>query len=244
MRHLRVYLGLALLAVSILASVWAVTALARYGSCASGGVYVSARECAPGTGLKIFAITGGVFAGLLGMALTMSARAGFAAPALIFGMLASYFYVTALGADLSPAGYTSNSAAIIAAVICTLIALPFIFFAVRPSPPDNRRVTIQGVRGMNVNIHSQADSGPAAIVLAGGGAPGGGGGAGGGGAASPFAAPRPGGGPSPFTAAASSGGAGGNSALAQQLAALEQLRTTGVIDDADFERGKRKLLGG
>jgi hypothetical protein len=235
MRRIRVYVGLALMAASIFVGLWAVLALARYGSCASGGVYVSARECAPGTGLKIVLTTFSVFGTLIGAALTMSGRAGVSAFGLVFGMLASYFFVTAFGADLSPAGYSSNSSALIAAIVCTVIALPLLWFAVRPGTPDARRVVeLQGRLG---SVRRAEDGGPAAVVLAGVG-PGAGGPA-------PFAA----GGAyvSPMTgtsSAATATEAPRGSALAQQLEALAELRRTGVIDDADFERGKRKLLGG
>jgi hypothetical protein len=40
--------------------------LIRTGTCASGGPYVSARPCPPGTGLHVVSLVGGVFAGLIG----------------------------------------------------------------------------------------------------------------------------------------------------------------------------------
>jgi hypothetical protein len=52
--------------VSIVAIDWGIYHLIRTGTCASGGPYVSARPCPPGTGGHILAVMGGVFGGLIG----------------------------------------------------------------------------------------------------------------------------------------------------------------------------------
>jgi hypothetical protein len=60
-------LGLAICGASIVAIDWGIYHLMRTGSCASGGPYVSARPCPPGTGGHILAVIGGIFAGLIGV---------------------------------------------------------------------------------------------------------------------------------------------------------------------------------
>ncbi|MEN0014731.1 MAG: hypothetical protein AAGC46_15285, partial [Solirubrobacteraceae bacterium] len=137
MKPLRSYLALAATAALIFLGLWALLALARFGSCASGGVYVSARECAPGTGLKIVELMVSIFGTLIlgGMAVAFGgSRAAWAIIGLIGGMLASYFLVTALGPDLAAAGTTSDAApALIAGAVCAAISLPFLWQAVRPA---------------------------------------------------------------------------------------------------------------
>ena len=61
-------LGLAICGASVVALDWGLYHLMRTGTCASGGPYVSARPCPPGTGLHILAVIGAVFAGLIGIA--------------------------------------------------------------------------------------------------------------------------------------------------------------------------------
>ena len=61
------FIGLAICGASIVAIDWGIYHLMRTGSCASGGPYVSARPCPPGTGLHIVAVVFGVFAGLIGV---------------------------------------------------------------------------------------------------------------------------------------------------------------------------------
>lgn len=61
-------LGLVICGASIVAIDWGIYHLIRTGTCASGGPYVSARPCPPGTGGHILAVMGGVFGGLIGVA--------------------------------------------------------------------------------------------------------------------------------------------------------------------------------
>src|SRR4051794_41316174 len=60
-----VLLGLAVCGASIVAVDWGLYHLTRTGTCASGGPYVSARPCPPGTGAHIVSLIGGVFGELL-----------------------------------------------------------------------------------------------------------------------------------------------------------------------------------
>ena len=61
------FVGLTLCLGSLLLGAWAIYELMHIGTCASGGPYVSARPCPPGTELRILAIFGGVFALLTGI---------------------------------------------------------------------------------------------------------------------------------------------------------------------------------
>jgi hypothetical protein len=61
------FLGLLVCGASIVAVDWGIYHLMRTGSCASGGPYVSARPCPPGTGAHFAALMGGIFGGLIGV---------------------------------------------------------------------------------------------------------------------------------------------------------------------------------
>jgi hypothetical protein len=61
---LLVLAGLGLAGASVVALDWGIYHLVRTGTCASGGPYVSARPCPPGTGAHILALMGGIFGGL------------------------------------------------------------------------------------------------------------------------------------------------------------------------------------
>jgi hypothetical protein len=63
------FLGLAVCGASIVAIDWGMYHLMRTGSCASGGPYVSARPCPPGTETHVLALVGGIFAGFAGVGL-------------------------------------------------------------------------------------------------------------------------------------------------------------------------------
>jgi hypothetical protein len=60
------FIGLALCGAAIVALDWGIWHLMLTGSCASGGPYVSARPCPPGTAAHILSVMGGVFGGLIG----------------------------------------------------------------------------------------------------------------------------------------------------------------------------------
>lgn len=136
MTRFRVYAGLALMAVCIYFAISGFTELARYGSCSSGGVYVSRRECAPGAGWDFLAVFAGILGTLVSIFLTASNRAVQACIGLVFGTFASYFFVTAFGADLTPGGDSVTMPTAIAGTVCTLIALPLLVSAMRTTPPE------------------------------------------------------------------------------------------------------------
>ncbi|MEA2463525.1 MAG: hypothetical protein QOJ98_1272 [Acidobacteriota bacterium] len=64
-----VFLGLVVCGAAIVGIDWGMYHLMRTGSCASGGPYVSARPCPPGTELHILSLVGGIFGGFIGVGL-------------------------------------------------------------------------------------------------------------------------------------------------------------------------------
>lgn len=100
--RMRTLIGMAMIAAGVLLSAWALYELVRIGSCASGGPYVSARECPPGTGLKIFAIMGGIFLTLIGAFVVPGVAIAGVAWGLGFTMLGAAFLVAAFGPAAPP----------------------------------------------------------------------------------------------------------------------------------------------
>ncbi|MEH3052884.1 MAG: hypothetical protein PGN13_02610 [Patulibacter minatonensis] len=102
MKQLRVALGLLIVGGCILFACWALFDLVRFGSCASGGPYVSARECAPGTGWKIGGLTFSIFGVLIGVGISGSPRVGLAAWGWGFTGLAATFLIASFGPAAGP----------------------------------------------------------------------------------------------------------------------------------------------
>jgi hypothetical protein len=107
MRVVRAVVGLAMIAAGALLATWAIYNLIRIGNCASGGPYVSARPCPPGTELKILALVGSAFMLLAGA--VVSPLRG--TPRLAWGLgflgLAAGVAVGALGPTRPQAGGTA-----------------------------------------------------------------------------------------------------------------------------------------
>lgn len=98
----RTVIGMLMIAAGVLLAAWALYELVRIGSCSSGGPYVSARECPPGTGLKIFAIMGGIFLTLGGAVVVPGVAIAGVAWGLGFTMLGAAFFVAAFGPAAPP----------------------------------------------------------------------------------------------------------------------------------------------
>ena len=98
-RAVRTVTGLGLIAVSALAICWAIYGLVRIGTCASGGPYVIAQPCPPGTGGKILGLVGGIFGILIGAA--VSPLKG--SPAVAWGLGFTLIGLGALVAAVGPA---------------------------------------------------------------------------------------------------------------------------------------------
>lgn len=142
---------------------WAFMELMDYGSCASGGPYVSERECAPGTGLKMFGITASVFVVLLGIGLAGSWRAGAAAWGLTFTGGAAMFFAGAFGPDSEQLLVPFT----ICGILFAVMGLPGLWYAVRPkSRRERRQTTVRGPYGTELSVDAPEDGGPAPVVMA------------------------------------------------------------------------------
>ena len=143
-------IGLAVAGASIVAIDWGIYHLVRTGTCASGGPYVSARPCPPGTGLHIAALVGGIFAGLIGIAL-YAARGRGGRPgriglglimwSLLFVTLAASTAVAAFGpANNDDAG--ARTAAVVLGVTFLPMGLLPIPFALRARTGQARTTAV------------------------------------------------------------------------------------------------------
>lgn len=103
-RAIRTVIGLALIAVAGLAICWAIYALVRIGTCASGGPYVIAQPCPPGTGTKVVALIGGIFGLLIGSAVSPLRGSAGVAWGLGFTLIGVGALVAAVGPAHPPGG--------------------------------------------------------------------------------------------------------------------------------------------
>ena len=129
MRRASQLLGMALLIAGLLLLNYLVFDLGRYGTCASGGPYVIARECADGTELKMAGILLAVVAALIGTGLARSARVGVAAWGMLFASLAITFVMIAFGPAAGDNGF--GITAIIVGLVFFAMALPALWMAVK-----------------------------------------------------------------------------------------------------------------
>ena len=125
----RLLIGLAVCGASIVAIDWALYELVRTGTCASGGPYVSARPCPPGTGLRIVALIGGVFGGLIGMGIYATRGEGRLRPspiglgAVMWGLLFCTLAGSAILAAFGPAN-NDDAGARTAAIVLGVVFIP------------------------------------------------------------------------------------------------------------------------
>ena len=98
----RTVIGMAMIAAGVLLAAWALYELLRIGTCASGGPYVSARECPPGTGTKILSIFAAVFLMLIGAAVTPGVAIAGVTWGLGFTLAGVGFFVAAFGPAAPP----------------------------------------------------------------------------------------------------------------------------------------------
>lgn len=123
-------LGMALLIAGLLALNMLLFDLARFGTCASGGPYVVARECADGTGAKIGGLFAAVIGGLIGVALARSSRVAMAAWGMLFCGLAITFVMVAFGPAAGENDF--GVVAVIVGGIFFLMGLPGLITAIAP----------------------------------------------------------------------------------------------------------------
>lgn len=100
--RVRTVIGMALIAAGVLLASWGLYEVIRIGTCASGGPYVSARECPPGTALKIVSITGGIVLTLIGAVVVPGVAIAGVAWGLGFTMMGAGFFVAAFGPAAPP----------------------------------------------------------------------------------------------------------------------------------------------
>lgn len=164
LRALRIAFGWALMLGGLAVSGWAIYELMSFGTCASGGPYVSARECAPDTGLKMTGIFAGTFAVLIGTALVGSWRAAAAAWGLTFTGGAALFFLGAYGPD----GESIRIPFTFCGLLFLAMGLPGLWEAVRPKSRRERRQTVvRGPYGIQLAVDAVEDGGPAPVVMAG-----------------------------------------------------------------------------
>src|SRR4051794_3032625 len=130
-----VLLGFALATASLVAGAWALYHLTRTGTCASGGPYVSARPCPPGTGAHIVSLIGGVFGVLLAGGIYAARGGDHRRGPLGFGlmlwtlgflMLAGATLLGAYGPANTDQGGSKLGAIIMAAVFVPMALIPFL----------------------------------------------------------------------------------------------------------------------
>lgn len=131
----RTTLGLLLVGFGILAANWSMYHLARTGTCASGGPYVSARACPAGTGWHIMAMFVAIFAGLIGLGVFAARGSKRAASAVGLGVLTWGLFFVTLGATGLVAAYgpaaggdtgSKLGSSIVAGIFIPMGAIPII----------------------------------------------------------------------------------------------------------------------
>jgi Short C-terminal domain len=138
-------LGLAVCGASMVAMDWGLYHLVRTGTCASGGPYVSARPCPPGTAGHILAVIFGTFAGLIGIGIWAARGPGNRRPspvglgaimwALLFCTLAGSAILAAFGPASSDDSGAKTTAAILGVIFIPmgLAPIPLAFMGRRKS---------------------------------------------------------------------------------------------------------------
>ena len=131
----RSLIGLAICGAAIVAIDWALYELMRIGTCASGGPYVSARPCPPGTGLRIVALIGGVFGGLIGMGIyaTRGERLR-PSPVALGAIMWALLFCTLAGSALLAAFGPANTDAPGARTAAIILGAVFIPMGLAPIP--------------------------------------------------------------------------------------------------------------
>ncbi len=205
--------GLLICTGAVVLFCWSLYSVTRIGTCASGGPFVSARPCPPGTGLKILGIMGAVLGGLLGIGLYSAgfARQGSAGRSALGlgGLMWSFTFLGAAAsvtlAAFGPAANDDGGGAKLAAIILLVVFVPMGLF------PLLAALVTRGGRG----ARSDAADPPAGFGL---------------GSPMPVVPAR-----APVPAAAGD--------PVERLERLARLRESGTISDDEFQMLKAKILG-
>lgn len=215
----RTLFGLAICGTALVAVNWAIYNLIRTGTCASGGPYVSARPCPPGTGGQILALVGGIFAGLLGVVVYATrgdrGRAGFVGLgilmwSLLFVTLAASSLLGAFGPAADDDRADSKTGAVIMSVIFVPMGLAPLLLGFRTRGKADQAVP--PVLAGTPHVFAPQPVWPSKSPAAG---------------APPATPPAPSEADDPL----------------EQLQKLGELRASGVLTDEEFEAQKRRLLG-
>lgn len=126
---MRRLLGHAMVAGALLLTAWAGYHLMRTGSCASGGVYVSARPCPAGTGGHILGLMGGIFLALGGCAVAGSMVLGILWFGMLFNILGGAALLVAVGPASPPGAGTGGI--IMGALFIGLMGIPPVLAALK-----------------------------------------------------------------------------------------------------------------
>jgi len=125
-RQGRVWLGMAITLIGLLASTWAMYRLMHTGTCASGGPYVIAHQCPGGTGLRILGLMGGIALGVAGALVAGSAALG----AVWFGV---FFTLDGIDAMVAIGG---TGGIVFGAFFLVLLGLPGIVYGLVQAGAD------------------------------------------------------------------------------------------------------------
>jgi hypothetical protein len=121
-------IALVLCAVAIVGVDWGIYHLVRTGSCGSNGTYVSTRPCPPGTGGHILALIGGIFGGLIGVAIWATRGKRGRPSAIGLGLIMWSLLFITLAASVAFAAFgpanNDNSGARTAAIVLAVIFVP------------------------------------------------------------------------------------------------------------------------
>jgi hypothetical protein len=127
--------GLVIAGASIVAVDWGLYHLVRTGSCGTHPTYISQRPCPPGTGLHIFALVGGIFAGLVGIGLYLARGKGGRPGRVGIGLVMWFLlFATLTGAVALAAFGPANEDSTGAKAAAAIIAIIFVPMAIAPLP--------------------------------------------------------------------------------------------------------------
>jgi len=233
-RLARSLVGLGMIAAASVLAGWAIYGLIRTGTCASGGPYISARPCPPGTDLKIIGLVGAVFATLAGAVISPVRGSGRLAWGLGFTLLGAGALVAAFGPAKPPDGGIG--------LLILGVALGCMFGAM--GLPGLIGAIFAGAgRAKAIELMSSGDASVATVDLSGS-------------ELDPEQAKRVGEvlgslgmGELARTlrqharSAGSATGSASASDLTAELTKLAELRTGGALTQAEFDQAKKKLLG-
>jgi hypothetical protein len=199
------------------AGAWGLYHLTRTGTCASGGPYVSARPCPPGTGGHIVSLIAGVFGVLIAGGIYAARGGDHRSGRIGFGiMLWTLGFLMLAGATLLGAYGPANTggsklgAVIMAGVFVPMALVPFLWAAFSGSGDDDP---------------SSVRVGPAPAIRP-----------------HAFGAPPAARYPSVFVSTPGAQANGNGNDSLDQLEKLAKLHAEGALTDAEFAAAKAKVL--